>query len=76
MGLRITIDIFSGRQNPVIELEGKEAKQALDRLAPVRKLSLGWESTFTWAKSRHCRQRNEKCSYAAERGNDCLELIQ
>ena len=38
MGLRITIDIFSGRQNPVIELEGKEAKQALDRLAPVRKL--------------------------------------
>ncbi len=31
-------DIFSGRPNPVIELEGRDARLALDRLAPVRKL--------------------------------------
>src|SRR6202011_2758131 len=41
MGLRITIDIFSGRPNPVIELEGREAKAVLERLAPVRTLKRG-----------------------------------
>ena len=38
MSLRITINIFSGRPDPVIELEGKEAREALDKLAPVRRL--------------------------------------
>jgi hypothetical protein len=38
MKLRITIDIFSGRENPVIELEGKEATEALARLEPARAL--------------------------------------
>ncbi len=36
--LRITIDVFSGRPNPVLELTGKEAAEALSRLQPVRKL--------------------------------------
>ncbi|HEY9247018.1 MAG TPA: hypothetical protein VIO11_09250 [Candidatus Methanoperedens sp.] len=35
MKLKITIDIFSGRENPVIELEGKEAEEALIRLEPA-----------------------------------------
>jgi hypothetical protein len=39
MPLRITIDIFSGRPNPVLELSGKEAKDALERLRPARPLS-------------------------------------
>ncbi len=38
MKLKITIDIFSGRPNPIIELDGKEAADALDRLTPARKL--------------------------------------
>jgi hypothetical protein len=38
MPLRITIDIFSGRPNPVIELEGKTAAEALRRLRPIEKL--------------------------------------
>ena len=41
MLLRITIDIFSGRENPVIELSGKEAREAIDRLRPARKLERG-----------------------------------
>jgi len=41
MSLRITIDIFSGRENPVIELSGKEAKAALSQLHPERKLEKG-----------------------------------
>jgi hypothetical protein len=36
MVLRVTIDIFSGRENPVIELKGKEAQEAIERLQPVR----------------------------------------
>jgi hypothetical protein len=40
MLLRITIDIFSGRPNPVIELSGKEAREAMDRLRPARKLKM------------------------------------
>jgi hypothetical protein len=36
--LRITIDVFSGRPNPVIELRGKEAAAVLERLTPGRQL--------------------------------------
>ena len=37
--LRITIDIFSGRPNPVIELAGKDAADALERLQPTARLA-------------------------------------
>jgi hypothetical protein len=36
--LRITIDIFSGRENPKIEFKEDEAKAVLERLRPGRKL--------------------------------------
>lgn len=36
--LRITIDIFSGRENPKIEFKGDEAKAVLERLRPGRKI--------------------------------------
>jgi hypothetical protein len=39
MPVRITIDIFSGRPNPVVELAGKEAKDVLERLKPTTPLS-------------------------------------
>jgi len=39
MALRITVDVFSGRPNPTVELEGTEADEALERLRPVRRLS-------------------------------------
>lgn len=39
MPVRITIDIFSGRPNPVVELDGKEAKDILERLQPTSQLS-------------------------------------
>jgi hypothetical protein len=38
MDLRITIDIFSGRPNPVIELRGRNAAPVLERLMPGRAL--------------------------------------
>jgi hypothetical protein len=38
MALRITIDIFSGRPNPVIELSEGESKRILERLRPARPL--------------------------------------
>ena len=38
MPLRITIDIFSGRPNPVIELTKTESTKILERLRPSRKL--------------------------------------
>ena len=38
MALRITIDIFSGRPNPVVELNERESKSVLQRLRPVRPL--------------------------------------
>jgi hypothetical protein len=41
MKLRITVDVFSGRENPVIELSGKKAADALDRLRPTRALEKG-----------------------------------
>jgi hypothetical protein len=36
--LKVTIDIFSGRENPVIELRGDDASEALRRLAPAQRL--------------------------------------
>ena len=39
MAVRITVDIFSGRPNPVIELDGTEADEVLRRLRPGRRLS-------------------------------------
>ena len=41
MALRIEIDIFSGRQNPMLQLKGKEAREALQRLRPVRRVEKG-----------------------------------
>jgi hypothetical protein len=38
MKLRITIDIFSGRPNPVIELDGDESRATLQRLVPSQAL--------------------------------------
>lgn len=38
MSLRITIDIFSGRPNPVIEVSGKEEREILERVKPAKKL--------------------------------------
>ncbi len=35
--LRITIDIFSGRENPVIEFHGKKLEELSERLSPIRK---------------------------------------
>jgi hypothetical protein len=34
MSLRITIDVFSGRPNPIVEVSGKQAKEILERLKP------------------------------------------
>ena len=39
MEFRITVDIFSGRKNPVIEVKGKEATRLYERLRPARSLS-------------------------------------
>jgi hypothetical protein len=39
MPVKITVDIFSGRPNPSVELSGKEAQEALDRLKPVETLT-------------------------------------
>jgi hypothetical protein len=39
MEFRITIDIFSGRKNPVVELKGREASQFYERLSPARRLT-------------------------------------
>ena len=41
MALRITIDIFSGRPNPVIDLTDREAAGVLERLKPVRDTTRG-----------------------------------
>ena len=40
MAIRIIIDIFSGLENPVIEIDGKAATITLERLKPTRKLAL------------------------------------
>ncbi|MET0649885.1 MAG: hypothetical protein ABW208_25020 [Pyrinomonadaceae bacterium] len=39
MPVRITVDIFSGRPNPSVELSGKEAQEALARLTPAETLT-------------------------------------
>lgn len=41
MGLKITIDVFSGRPNPSVELDDQEAAGLLERLAPARLLEPG-----------------------------------
>jgi hypothetical protein len=38
MSIRITVDVFSGRPNPSIELDDRESAEVLDRLMPVRRL--------------------------------------
>jgi hypothetical protein len=39
MSVRITIDIYSGRPNPTVELRGRQAADAIERLAPARRLA-------------------------------------
>lgn len=39
MKFRITVDIFSGRKNPVLEITGKEADHLYERLKPASRLS-------------------------------------
>lgn len=39
MPIRITIDVFSGRPNPVLTLEGPEEEEALERLRPGEKVA-------------------------------------
>jgi len=39
--LRVTIDIFSGRPNPVIELSAKESREALGLLTSLRRIENG-----------------------------------
>src|SRR5262245_10453518 len=41
MSLRITVDIFSGRPNPVITVEGRKARDLLERVKPDRRLTRG-----------------------------------
>jgi hypothetical protein len=41
MGLKITIDVFSGRPNPTVELDDRQAAGLLERLAPARLLEAG-----------------------------------
>jgi len=40
-GLRITIDVFSGRPNPTIELSAREARTAFALLKPAGRLEKG-----------------------------------
>jgi hypothetical protein len=39
MALRITIDVFSGRPNPVVRVEGPEEEELIERLGPGEKVS-------------------------------------
>src|ERR1039458_8884466 len=39
--LRIEVDVFSGRPNPVVTLSGREADEALERLAPAERIKRG-----------------------------------
>jgi hypothetical protein len=41
MGLRITIDVFSGRPNPTVELTDAASAELLERLTPRRRLEPG-----------------------------------
>ncbi len=40
MPIRVEIDVFSGRPNPVVELDDDEAAELLDRVAPARRLDV------------------------------------
>jgi hypothetical protein len=48
MALRITIDIFSGRPNPVIEVNGAQAREFLERVTPAKKLKRGEMPVPDW----------------------------
>jgi hypothetical protein len=48
MKLRITVDVFSGRPNPVVELDGRQAAEAVERLRPARKLKKGEVRLPSW----------------------------
>jgi hypothetical protein len=37
MALKVTVDVFSGRPNPVLVLEGREEREVLARLRPARR---------------------------------------
>jgi hypothetical protein len=39
--IRVTVDIFSGRENPVVEFKGKEIQNVIERLAPTRRMDRG-----------------------------------
>jgi hypothetical protein len=39
MAVKITVDMFSGRPNPEVELSGKEAQDVLERLKPAASLA-------------------------------------
>lgn len=41
MSVRLVIDVFSGRPNPTVELDDRDAREVLERLAPVRRLEEG-----------------------------------
>ena len=41
MSIRITVDVFSGRPNPSVELDDRESAEILDRQMPVRRLGDG-----------------------------------
>lgn len=41
MSIRVTVDVFSGRPNPSVELNERESAEILDRLMPVRRLGQG-----------------------------------
>ena len=41
MTLRITLDIFSGRPNPIIQLDGRQARDFLERVTPTTQLKRG-----------------------------------
>jgi hypothetical protein len=41
MSLKVTVDVFSGRPNPVVVLEGREEQEVLARLRPGKRLAKG-----------------------------------
>jgi hypothetical protein len=48
MSLRVTIDIFSGRPNPVVEIDGARAREILRRIAPAARLEKGEMPAPDW----------------------------
>ena len=41
MSLKVTVDVFSGRPNPVVVLEGREEQEVLARLRPGKRAAKG-----------------------------------